>query len=256
MTSMGTRSATTRDIDRVTECITLAFATDPVWEPALRRDDGRTDHLESYWRLFVEDAVEQGSVSMTTDGEAVAVWIPPGAENYVAKRDCPPEGCAVDTIEYAIGVLSDDAHPEAKLLALKYLVHLVGDIHQPFHAMEAKGYLMAGTKQTTLHRAWDSIVVAYPKLKGPEIAALIDRTEAAPNLKGDAEDWAWESHVIARDIILPRAELFRRAKPAILPPDYAKESWPIAAARLKAAGMRLAWTLNDIYAPGGRAHSR
>ena len=86
MTSMGTRSATTRDIDRVTECITLAFATDPVWEPALRRDDGRTDHLESYWRLFVEDAVEQGSVSMTTDGEAVAVWIPPGGAELSAAR--------------------------------------------------------------------------------------------------------------------------------------------------------------------------
>jgi len=81
-----TRPATTDDIDRVARCITLAFASDPVWEPALRRGDGRTDHHEPYWRLFVEDAVEQGGVSMTAGGEAVAVWIPPGGAELSAAR--------------------------------------------------------------------------------------------------------------------------------------------------------------------------
>ncbi|MFL5685329.1 MAG: GNAT family N-acetyltransferase [Chloroflexota bacterium] len=72
------RTATTSDVDVVTRCITLAFATDPVWEPALRRKDGRTDHHEPYWRRFVAAAVEQGSAFMTDGGEAVAIWVPPG----------------------------------------------------------------------------------------------------------------------------------------------------------------------------------
>ncbi|HET8785540.1 MAG TPA: GNAT family N-acetyltransferase [Candidatus Limnocylindrales bacterium] len=77
---MRTRAATTRDIDAVARCIALAFATDPVWEPALRRADGRTDHHEPYWRMFVEAAVDQGSTFMTDAGEAVAVWVPPGGD--------------------------------------------------------------------------------------------------------------------------------------------------------------------------------
>ena len=80
------RAATTQDIDAVTRCITLAFATDPVWEPALRRADGRTDHHEPYWRMFVKAAVDQETAFMTERGEAVAVWVPPGGD------ELPPAG--------------------------------------------------------------------------------------------------------------------------------------------------------------------
>ena len=83
---MHTRSATTSEVDIVTRCITLAFATDPVWKPALRRADGRTDHHEPYWRQFVLAAIDQGSACMTDGGEAVAIWVPPGGD------ELPPAG--------------------------------------------------------------------------------------------------------------------------------------------------------------------
>jgi len=86
-----TRLATTRDVDVVTRSITLAFATDPIWEPALRRADGRTDHHEPYWRRFVAAAVDQGTAFMTEGGEAVAIWVPPGGE------ELPPAG--VDALD-------------------------------------------------------------------------------------------------------------------------------------------------------------
>ena len=85
---MGTRAATIGDVDRVARCITLAFADDPVWAPALRRSDGRTDHHEPYWRLFVEASVAQGGAFMTDAGEAVSIWVPPGGE------ELPPAGVA------------------------------------------------------------------------------------------------------------------------------------------------------------------
>jgi len=75
---MDVRLATPGDVERATETIALAFSTDPVWEVALRREDGRTDHLRPYWRLFVAAAVDQGTVWLLDDGAAVAVWIPPG----------------------------------------------------------------------------------------------------------------------------------------------------------------------------------
>jgi len=66
-------------IDSVTRCITLAFAADPVWSVALAREDGRTDHHEPYWRLFVEGAARHGTVFLLDGGSAVSVWLPPGA---------------------------------------------------------------------------------------------------------------------------------------------------------------------------------
>jgi GNAT superfamily N-acetyltransferase len=80
------RAAATRDIDAVTRCITLAFATDPVWEPALRGLAGQTDHHESYWRLFVESSIDQGGAFMTDGGEAVSIWIPPGGQELSGDR--------------------------------------------------------------------------------------------------------------------------------------------------------------------------
>lgn len=75
--STGSRPAGAADIERVTECLSLAFAGDPVWGVALGRADGRTDHHEPYWRLFVEGALRYGTVFMTNGGEAVSLWIPP-----------------------------------------------------------------------------------------------------------------------------------------------------------------------------------
>jgi len=75
---VDSRPASPAEAGAVARCITLAFATDPVWEPALRRADGRVDHHEPYWRLFVDGAMRYGTVRMTPGGEAVSVWLPPG----------------------------------------------------------------------------------------------------------------------------------------------------------------------------------
>jgi len=74
---MGSRRADPDDLDHVTRTITLAFASDPIWEVALRRPDGRTDHHAAYWRLFVDGAMRYGTVRMAEDSGAVSIWIPP-----------------------------------------------------------------------------------------------------------------------------------------------------------------------------------
>jgi GNAT superfamily N-acetyltransferase len=74
---MGSRPAEPDDLDHATETITLAFAHDPVWELALRRPDGRTEHHASYWRLFVDGAMRYRTLRIADDRAAVAVWIPP-----------------------------------------------------------------------------------------------------------------------------------------------------------------------------------
>ena len=75
---MEFRAATEADVDAVTDTIRLAFLADPIWGPALTRPDGSTDHLDAFWRLYVEGGQRFSTVFMLEDASAVAVWIPPG----------------------------------------------------------------------------------------------------------------------------------------------------------------------------------
>jgi ribosomal protein S18 acetylase RimI-like enzyme len=75
---MEYRAATDSDVDAVTESIRLAFSDDPVWGPALTRPDGRTDHLDPFWRIYVLGGMRFGTVYVTGDADSVAVWSPPG----------------------------------------------------------------------------------------------------------------------------------------------------------------------------------
>lgn len=72
------RRATPADRDLVTEIITLAFANDPLWSRAMARPDGRTDHHTAFWRVFVDGALRYPWTWIAGDGEATALWIPPG----------------------------------------------------------------------------------------------------------------------------------------------------------------------------------
>ena len=72
------------DLAAASRTIALAFATDPVWAVALARPDGRTDHHEPYWRLFVDGAAAHGTVFLIDGGAAVSVWLPPGADELDA----------------------------------------------------------------------------------------------------------------------------------------------------------------------------
>lgn len=66
------------------------------------------------------------------------VDIPRDAGQYVPARDCPssPEGdCVIQEIERAFAVLSNPGEERcARAAALKYIIHFVGDMHQPLHS--------------------------------------------------------------------------------------------------------------------------
>lgn len=102
---MDTRAARQADVETVTRCIELAFATDPIWSVALRRPDGGLDHLTPYWRLFVVGALRFGTVYLADDGAAVSVWIPPDGTELDEVRN--------ETLERFIGACLDEAGFEA-----------------------------------------------------------------------------------------------------------------------------------------------
>lgn len=66
----------------------------------------------------------------------------PLGSRYDARQDCPaPKSCVVEKVDEFIKVLTDKKAPrEQRAEALKFVVHFVGDIHQPLHAVkEAEG---------------------------------------------------------------------------------------------------------------------
>ena len=79
------------------------------------------------------------------------VDVPKGETSYDRERDCPQRNCVVEAINWYLNVLKANDSPLAeKELALDYLVHLVGDLHQPLHV----GFLddMGGTKTVWLFK--------------------------------------------------------------------------------------------------------
>jgi GNAT superfamily N-acetyltransferase len=76
--SIGVKPVTEAEADRAIELFTLAFYDDPTWSWAFPAPDRRMEHHRTLWGLFMHSAVPYGSVWMTDDGGAAALWIPPG----------------------------------------------------------------------------------------------------------------------------------------------------------------------------------
>lgn len=88
---------------------------------------------------------------------------PPGSDGYDAQRDCADGCCVVGAIEHYADVLRDSQAPRpVRIEALKFLVHFVGDVHQPLHAgygvdrggNDVKVFFFGDN--TNLHSLWDS----------------------------------------------------------------------------------------------------
>ena len=139
--------------------------------------------------------------------------------------------------------------------ALKFLVHLVGDVHQPFHAIDvARGGNGLGVTafgstncaprgaspfSCTLHGVWDSTLVAHRRLNDDRYIAELEREHAEYGWKagaGSPADWANESHAIAKKALLPAGGIVDEA--------YFRGHLHVIDEQLMRAGLRLAALLN------------
>lgn len=163
-------------------------------------------------------------------------------------------GDVVTAIREQVRILKDSASPEDKALALKILVHLVGDIHQPMHMgrrMDRGGNnvkLKFFYNNSNLHSIWDTKVLeSGHNWTFTEWQQQIDRAtpeEIAEILAdGTPEKWGKECYQIATKIY--------DATPADsnLSYDYVSEWTPVIETQLLRGGLRLADLLNSIYDP-------
>ena len=180
------------------------------------------------------------------------VDIPLRAEGYDMRRDCPDQACVVAQIEGDRHILANPRLNDAtRAEALRFLIHFVGDAHQPLHAEDNddKGgndvHVTLGRKRASLHRVWDSEVPEAlgrdPDAIAADIARSISPAQRHAWAGGSPAQWADEAHAIARDEIYPPLMNRREVR---LPRDYAFREASLARLQLAKAGVRLAWVLN------------
>ncbi len=139
---------------------------------------------------------------------------------------------------------------EEKVFALKFLVHLVGDLHQPMHTGRSedsggnaiKVKLMR--KETNLHGLWDSGLIDYAGMSYLELAKscdVVSKAETKTWQKDDVAKWAFESYQISQQLYA------EAAKDPNFDYDYYPKHADFIKKRLAQAGIRLAGLLNEIY---------
>jgi len=190
--------------------------------------------------------------SRSSDGPRHTMRLPLDNSTSIPPRICSRKReCTTEAIEDEAAILRGGSSSELERLeSLKYIVHLVGDIHQPLHMSADPGRedVIFRRRFVTLHKVWDTLIIRSFRKAPAELAALasVRASEGRLNLGGSPRNWALESRDIARDKILPGIQKFARDGDAIvLPADYAEESRAIVLDRLSQAGIRLANLLND-----------
>ena len=201
------------------------------------------------------------------------VNIPSAGTAYDRDRDCPRQpgasagsrtdrwrDCVVDRILYHQGRVADTSLDRAdRATALKFLVHFVGDLHQPFHALGvARGgndipvvafgspdcRRSDGTSSPcNLHGIWDTVLIAHRQLSErqyhEELSSQIARGHPKARTASSPADWAIESQALAKRALLPRQGVVDEA--------YFRAQISVINERLVLGGLRLAAMLNQSF---------
>ncbi|MEM6644596.1 MAG: S1/P1 nuclease [Bacteroidota bacterium] len=174
----------------------------------------------------------------------------PEGTNYT-DSDTPAEGDVIITIERLLEELKAKAFTDVdEAFALKCLVHLVGDIHQPLHV--GNGEDRGGNdisldyfwEKSNLHRVWDSGIINQQGYSYTEYVAWINHP-ADDQLKlwksGNVREWAMESAKLRTQCYETMPENKR------LTYRYNFDNIELLNQRLLQAGVRLAYVLEQIY---------
>ena len=187
-----------------------------------------------------------------------------GGCDFDLARDCPDGGCVVAQIQRQRAILADRTQPrEARRDALKFLVHLVGDAHQPMHAgdrtdaggnqyqislataLEPEAYArdkyVDGVMGTNLHSVWDYYILGAAGLSLPQYARKLDALPWPPSNEAPLfapMAWAREScRLVEARHLYPDGHK--------LDDGYLDAMRPLAEQRIRQAAWRLASILND-----------
>ena len=169
--------------------------------------------------------------------------VPAGACVIEPARDCQDGRCVYGMLDAYIEKVGNASNDALRAEAVKWLVHLVGDVHTPLHVGLAsdKGgndfQIQFEGQGSNLHRLWDSQMLATRKRNVQQYADALEQSSTEVSTSGTAIDWAGESCRI-------RAAVYPDPKRRTIGADYVAANLPILDRRLREAGLRLAAILN------------
>jgi hypothetical protein len=174
------------------------------------------------------------------------------------KSACAGGNCVSAQIDRNFALLKNKSLPaNVRLEALAFLIHFVGDLHQPLHAgdhsdrggndLKASYGVMPGYN---LHSVWDGLLADRAISAAPAIVRRFNQSEWAAITAGSTHDWSEENWAVSRDIAYPRAV---DGDPCGLKPDkpVTIDEADVAAARgalrqqVERGGLRLARLLDE-----------
>lgn len=183
----------------------------------------------------------------------------PALPSGVWASEGPPHDCVVNKLlEFTKELRSPDTPIEERRIALLFVLHLVGDLHQPLHVSDNDDYggnevkvSDHGRAVESLHHLWD---VEFVREISPDehiaARALISAISAAELRRwqsGTIEDWANESHDIGVNVAYGELDSTDRHRRHELSDQYDIDALRMTQLQLSRAGVRLAYILNSIF---------
>jgi hypothetical protein len=222
------------------------FASRATWA-----DKYRNAHRETASWHFVDIEIDQPDLEVACFGFPT---LPPKAWASLG----PAQDCVVNKIDEFAAELKSPSTPAAeRILALKFLVHFVGDLHQPLHAADHHdrgGNCVSLSPpldaQNNLHAYWDVSVINALGHSAAQIADQLDARLNAGDIKdwtaGPPRSWAMDTFEIGRRdaYALPATPTCQSGGSVTLTPAYRAQAEKDAATQLQKAAVRLAALLN------------
>ncbi|MCJ2183082.1 S1/P1 nuclease [Novosphingobium sp. 1949] len=189
----------------------------------------------------------------------------PVCGDFNLKEECRDGNCVTAQITRNERLLADrKLAPILRLQALSFVVHFVGDVHQPLHVGE--NHDLGGNRITAdygaaparnLHSIWDGVLAERAiSSANPPLVRTYSKADKARLATGDVADWARESWQISKDFLYPEAfggtiPCNAREPARITWSEAATEkAIPIVDQRIEQAGLRLAKMLDAALAKG------
>jgi hypothetical protein len=215
----------------------------------------RTIEQASVWADCVKGLKDRYSDAYNWHSQTIEICKP-----FDIKANCPDGNCVSRQIERDVRLLKDRSQPErVRIEALVFLVHFMGDLHQPLHAGDRHDRGGNDVKanygaipNTNLHSIWDGLLadraISTPPGGAKGILSQVPVADRAAMAGGTVEDWSRESWQVAHDAYAALIGEACGPKPDARPTlDEAKVQALVPVLRLQVArgGLRLARLLDE-----------
>jgi hypothetical protein len=223
----------------------------------------RTIELAAYWPDCIKTLGERFSYTSSWHYQNVNICRP-----FDLHTPCADGNCVSAQIERDVRLLADVRVPtRERVMALAFLVHFMGDLHQPMHAgdhgdlggnrVQVDYGLIGG--RTNLHLVWDGYLadrgISQPPGEPAGILSQLSAEERMAMAQGTITDWSRESWEVSKDYAYgslfqdPCAERPRDALRPVITEAMVEQLIPVVRRQVARGGLRLARLLDEAFAP-------